>query len=268
MLSSTFEGDATSTKTDRSKKAAVPVGMLLHLVSVGLVGAATIILFSIASVSLLGTGKEPLAGCRIADGVFRYADGNAALFPAQTYSPALDLATILPAFRRQGPSTSETLEVTQAKRGFKLPSPDRYTSTATSEARDAAVIRGPAINKTQSSGVGWSEQAATERRPIADEASGTSVAFKRIGPREIVDKGRDQEPRNIEIQRNEPATPNQDDVSFGSKSARTEGAGPARYGNLLRPNAAFRYRLQKECGPIIFPALYRHCVASFGVHHR
>jgi hypothetical protein len=30
-----------------------------------------------------------------------------------------------------------------------------------------------------------------------------------------------------------------------------------------RSSAAFRYRVQKECGPIIFLALYRHCVASF-----
>src|SRR5260370_741862 len=109
--------------TDRSKKALVTVDTLFHLASIGLVGAATIILFGVASVSLLGTGKEPPTGSRIGGG-FQYNDGNAKPIPAPTYSPTLDSAKILPGVPPQRASTPETPQVSGGKPGFELPAPD------------------------------------------------------------------------------------------------------------------------------------------------
>jgi hypothetical protein len=217
------KANATSNTTDQSMKAAVTVGMRLHLFSIGFVGAATIILFGVASVSLLGTGK----GCRISEGVFR-CNVNAMPIQVQTYAPPLEFAKIPPAFPPQDASTSETSEIRGARPGFELAAPEDNASAATSESPDAALIQSAPITKTQSSKVSGSEQAATVRRPIADEAS---------------------------------ATP---DASLGTVLSEISGVNR----HVLSPNAAFRYRVQKECGPIIFPPLYRHCVASFGVHYR
>src|SRR5260370_33268404 len=109
--------------TDRSKKALVTVDTLFHLASIGLVGAATIILFGVASVSLLGTGKEPPTGSRIG-GVFQYTDGNAKPIPAPTYSPTLYAAKMLLVLPPQRSSSSETPPVSGRQPGSELPSPD------------------------------------------------------------------------------------------------------------------------------------------------
>jgi hypothetical protein len=56
--------------TDRRKKPAVRVDVLLHFFS-WLIGAVTIILLSIAAVSLLGIGKEPATSSALARISFR-----------------------------------------------------------------------------------------------------------------------------------------------------------------------------------------------------
>jgi hypothetical protein len=255
-----------ATTSDRSKKAVVTADMVSHLVSIGFVGAATIILFSVASVSLLGPGKEPLAGCRIGDDVLRYTNGNAAPIPAQTDPLTLELAKILPASLPQGASISEAPEVRGAKPGFELPSPDHDASTTISEARDAVLRGGALITKTPSIEVSGSEQAATERLPIADEVNATPDASRGTEPTEIPNERLDQISGNVQIQQNQPAKLDQD-YAASEENARAQKVQDQRVSrHLLSPNAAFRYRVQKECGPIIFPALHRHCVASFGVH--
>jgi hypothetical protein len=46
-------------------------------------------------------------------------------------------------------------------------------------------------------------------------------------------------------------------------------AGSGRQDNsIVGRKADFRSRVNRECGPIKDPALYRHCVASFGTHYR
>lgn len=208
-LNHSSKENATSNTIGRSKKAAIPVGMLLHLVSIGFAGAVTIILFGVASVSLLGTGK----------GIH---------------------TKILPTLPPQGASISETSKVS----AVKLLLPDESASVTKSGISDAGQIPSARNTKTQSAEVGGPEQAATGRRLIADGPSATPDASPRTVLSKIPDEGRDLVSRSVQIQHNEPATLDRED------------------------KAAFRYRVQKECGPIIFPALYRHCVASFGVHHR
>ena len=253
--------------TDRSEKALLTVGTLFHLVSIGLVGAATIILFGVASVLLLGTGKEPPTGSRIG-GVFQYTDSNAKPISAPTHSPIPDSAKILPAFPPQRASTSETREVSGGKPGFELPSPDPDASTSASQARDAALIPGPAITKTESTEVSGSDESA-EYPPIADEVSATPDASSRlIVPSEILNERRDQPSSNFEMQQNPPAMLGQHIVASDEKWPAQKGQNQRVHRDLPSPNAALRSRMQKECGPIVFPALHRHCMASFGIHYR
>jgi hypothetical protein len=78
--------------SDRIGKPRLAKGMLLYLASVALVAAATIILFSVASISLLDTSNETLKGSRIDNSpiedkfigtVVSYTESNAAPVPVQ-----------------------------------------------------------------------------------------------------------------------------------------------------------------------------------------
>ena len=115
MLSLSSQYGAKSAVTGPNKKAAVTVGIIFDLASLGLVGAVTIMLFGFASVPLLGSG-EPVSKFRIGDSVFRYDDGNAALFLAQIYSPTLDLSNFLPAFQPRGLSRPHRLTEWERRR--------------------------------------------------------------------------------------------------------------------------------------------------------
>jgi len=73
-------------------------GVLLYLASVTLVAAATIVLFGVAFISLLGTSKETLTGSRIDNNsiedtylgtVFFYRGNSAGPVPFQKKSPSL-----------------------------------------------------------------------------------------------------------------------------------------------------------------------------------
>jgi hypothetical protein len=130
---------------------------ILHLISIGAVGAATVTLFSLASVSLLGTGNER-ASSHSDGGVFRYADDNSRPIPPQTDSPAL-VSVKLALVPAQAHSTPETPNVSDAN-GFERPSPDDDASTATSAA--ARKLGGPPITNTQSTEVGGSNRAAAD----------------------------------------------------------------------------------------------------------
>src|SRR5690348_11134495 len=94
--------------TDRKTKPAIRVGLLLHLVFIGLIAAATILLFSVAAVSFLDTDKEPLTTSRIGASVLPSTDAKAASVQPKISSTQLDLAKIPAAFEPQGAPTSDT----------------------------------------------------------------------------------------------------------------------------------------------------------------
>jgi hypothetical protein len=114
------------------------VGVIFDRASLGLVGAVTIMLFGFASVPLLGSGKT-VSGFRIGDSVFRYDDGNAALFLAQTYSPTLDLSTFLPAFPPRSLSRPHRFDRMGATPDFELPSPDHGASATPPQFTEVSV---------------------------------------------------------------------------------------------------------------------------------
>src|SRR5215472_1957986 len=99
----------------RSKKVAPTSGTLLYLVSFGLIGAAAIFAFSVASVSLLNIPNESFAGCCGSGNVFQYTPATAV--PDQSGSQILDSAKIFPTFPARPRSSSEPTEAREAEPG-------------------------------------------------------------------------------------------------------------------------------------------------------
>ena len=256
-----------TTMTDRRMKPASRVDVLLHLVFIGLIGAVTIILFSVAAVSLLGIGKEPPTMSRIGRSVLPYTDANAASLPPETSPPSLDSATIPAAFPPLGAPTSETSGVSGAEPAYERPSPERDPSTTTSETADAALTPGVSAIATPSTEVSGSEHATAGLVPAA-EAHTIPDAFRSVPTAIIPAEERDQVPPDVGIRQNQPGKPDQASLASDDKTPAQMVQNPRVDGHILSPNAAFRRRVQKECGPIIFPALRRHCIASFGIHYR
>jgi hypothetical protein len=79
---------------------------------------------------------------------------------------------------------------------------------------------------------------------------------------------RDQVVPDGEIRQNQPGKLDGPSAASNDKPAAQMVQNPRVHGRLLSPNAAFRRRVQMECGPITLPALRRHCMASFGIHYR
>ena len=253
-------GNTNTTMTDRRTKPAGRVYVLLHLVFFGLIGAVTIILFSVAAVSLFGIGREPPTDSRTGHSVLSYTGANAASVPPET-----SLVTILPAFTQQGTPTSETSGSSGAEPAHKRPAPDRDGSTTTPETADAAPTPGVFAIETRSTDVIGSEHAVAGRLLAAD----ANVIPDASRPTVMVPaEERDQVPPDVEIRQNQPGKLDQASPGSDDKTAAQLLQNPRVHGHLLGPDAAFRRRVQKECGPIIFPDLRRHCIASFGIHYR
>jgi hypothetical protein len=251
--------------TDRRKNLAVRVDLLLHLVFFGLIGAVTIILFSVAAVSLLGI--EPPATSRIGHSGLPYIDANAASVPPETSSTSPDSANVLPAFPQLAAPIAETSVVAGSKPAYELPLSDRDASTTTSETADVALIPGLSAIATPSTEVSRSEHATAGLVPAAD-AHTIPDASRSVPTAMVPAEERDQVPPNVGIRQNQPGKLDRASLASDDKTPAQMVQNPRGDGHLLSPNAAFRHRVQKECGPIIFPALRRHCIASFGIHYR
>ena len=230
--------------------------MLLHLAFIGLIAAATVLLFSVAAVSFLDTGKEPLTTSRIGASVLPYADAEAAAVQPETFS-----AKIPAAFQPQGAPTSETLGPSGVEPAHEAPSPDRDASTTTSETADAALTPDISAIATRSTEASGSEYPTAGPLPTAD-ANTTSDISRSVPTVMIPAEERYQIPPNAEIRESQPGKLDR----ASPASNKTAAQNPRVQGHLPSSNAAFRRRVQIECGPITFSALRRHCMASFGIH--
>jgi hypothetical protein len=183
--------------------------MLLQLTSIGLVAAATVILFSIAAFSFLGTGVETQMGSSNDHNPSSYAGADAVAGPSETMRPSFDAAA-------------------------------PTASTPQSEVAPGAVTAQPEISGVRE----------TSAEPLARIGAADTPAIDRI-------------------EHSQPAVRDQADL-FSSNGEAAQGPQNG-YGSGYRPDshAAFRYRVKKECGPILNdPVLYRHCVSTFGIHYR
>jgi hypothetical protein len=255
-----------TTMIDRRMKPASRVDVVLHLVFIGLIGAATIILFSVAAVSFLETGNEPLTTSRIGGRLRPYSDANAASVQPETSSTILDSAKI-PALPLQGAPSSETSGSSRAEPAHERPSPDRAASTTTSEAATAALTPGVSVIATRSTEVSGSEHATAGPKPTAD--ANTLPDISRSVPTGMIPaEERDRVAPNVEDRQNQPGKLDRVSPASNDKMAAPIAQNPRVHGHILGSNAAFQRRVQVECGPITFPALRRHCIASFGINYR
>jgi hypothetical protein len=111
LLNSDPRSGEMSILSDHIDNARLTEGVLLYLASIGLVAAAVIVLFSVASFSLLGASKETLTGSRI--------DSNAAPVPVQTKSPSSSDAHNLPSSTLVSRSSGMSSEGTAVEPAFK-----------------------------------------------------------------------------------------------------------------------------------------------------
>jgi hypothetical protein len=156
-------------------------GMLLFLVSVALVAAATIVLFSLASISLLDTSKETLTRSRLDSPiedkfigtVVSYTDSNAAPVPVQTKSPSPSEANNLPSSTQVPLPSGMPREETVAEPALNLP-PDGEPSTAAVETPHGST-RGPSTDETPPPELNGSQEVIAQPLSTADEASAAAV---------------------------------------------------------------------------------------------
>jgi hypothetical protein len=156
--------------------------MFLYLVSVALVAAATIVLFSVASISLLDTSKETLTRSRLDNRpiedkfigtVVSSTDSNAAPVPVQTKSPSSSEADILPSSTPVPLPSGMPREETVAEPALNLP-PNGEASTAAVETPHGSA-RGPSADETPAPGLGESQEVIAQPLSTADEASTAAV---------------------------------------------------------------------------------------------
>jgi len=182
-----------------------------------------------------------LAECCRSDDVSQYSGEDAAAVLGRGSSPPPDFAKALLNLPAQPATSSEPLVVTRAEPG-------------------------PGSNETQST-EGSGSQANAER-PVPREVGAPPDTAQRDQTNDVRDTSRDEQSPSIEVQQNQTAV--HQHANFGSEAKasvqKTENRRIAS--QRLSLDSALRNRVQKECGPIIFPKLYRHCVASFGIHHR
>jgi hypothetical protein len=262
-----LEGDETFAGIDRTDVAVITG--IWHLVLIGLVAATTVILFSLASEPLLGIGKAPIIGVYIAMEESDEADGQIPAVPAPTYSPMSEAEKVLPAFPSQHARGSEVSEAGRAKPDFEPASPDPDASTTPVAAGVPILTQDIRITNAQSiEQLGSIETAAAEGRPIADGIGTAPDVSRQTVPSEIPDEGRREVSHSIEIPQDEPANLYHDNLPPEQKAPAQDRHDQPLHHRPLSSNTALNSRVQKECGSIIFPALRRHCVASFGIHDR
>jgi hypothetical protein len=208
--------------SDRIDNARLTEGVLVYLASVGLVAAAIIVLFSVASFSLLGTSKETLTGSRIGNNpnedvsigtaVF-YPGSNTAPVPVQTKLPSSSEANNLPPATLVPPPSGMSGEGTTVESALK-PLPHGETSAMAVETPHGST-RGPPTEEASPPEPSGSQQVIAEPLSIADEASAAQHAPGATMPWVATSDGEpDQKSQNFEIQRDHQANLEEGSAAF------------------------------------------------------
>jgi hypothetical protein len=141
--------------SDRTDKARFAEASILFLVSIALFAAVNIVLFSVASISLLGSNKETLTQSRshnshledkVISVVVSHMDSVASPVPARTKSPSASNADNMSSLTPVLPSSGMLTEKTLAAPALK-PTPDREASTQTVETSNGST-RAPSTDET------------------------------------------------------------------------------------------------------------------------
>ena len=184
--------------SDRIDNARLTEGVLLYLASVGLVAAAIIVLFSVASFSLLGTSKETLTGSRIDNNpiedvsistIVFYPDSNAAPVRVQTKSPSSSEANNLPSSTLVPPPSGMSGEGTTVEPALK-PLPHGETSAMAVETPHGSTV-GPSTDETAPPEPSGSQQMIA--RPLSSAAE-TNIAAVETPHGSTVGRSADETP--------------------------------------------------------------------------
>ena len=208
--------------SDRIDNARLTEGVLVYLASVGLVAAAIIVLFSVASFSLLGTSKETLTGSRIGNNpnedvsigtaVF-YPGSNTEPVPVQTKLPSSSEANNLPPATLVPPPSGMSGEGTTVEPALK-PLPHGETSAMAVETPHGST-RGPPTEEASPPEPSGSQQVIAEPLSIADEASAAQHVSGVTMPSVATSNGEpDQKSQNFEIQRDHQANLEEGSAAF------------------------------------------------------
>ena len=157
--------------SDRTDKARLADASILFLLSVALVAAVSIVLFSVASISLLRAGKETLTLFRghnshledkVIGAIDSHMDGCASPVPAQTKSPSASNADNVSSSTPVSPSSGETFAAPALK-----PTPDRE-AIATAVGSSNGSTRAPSTDQTLPPVLSPSQQVGASPASIAD----------------------------------------------------------------------------------------------------
>ena len=170
-------GGEMSILSDRTDKARFAEASILFLISVALVAAVNIVLFSVASIPLLGASKETLTQSRsynshledkVVGALVSHMDSGASALPAQTKSPSASNADNMSSSTTVLPSSGMLTEKTLAAPALK-PTPERAASTTAVEASNGST-RAPSADETPPK-LSPSQEVKPSRASIVDAAN-------------------------------------------------------------------------------------------------
>jgi hypothetical protein len=241
--------------TERSGKVRL-AGTLLHLVAFGLAAAVIVVLFGVASLSLLGSGNETRTVARVGESGF-----EARSIPPDVPQSSDDDATSI--------SAEATPDEDAGARSNFEPPLDRKAIVTPEEIPPASPTQSPLTAETHPPELSESQQATTKPLPLGDEVSATpgeNASGTTMPAVPIPDEARDQIFWSFQIEHPQPSTLHQANIALHRTAPAQQLQNRRTYDHLTSPNAAFRYRVGRECGPINDPALRRHCIDSFSTH--
>jgi len=204
--------------SNRIGKPRLAEGMLLYLVCVALIAAATIVLFSVASISLLGNSKETLIDNssneeKFIGTVVSYLDRNTARVPFQTKSLGSSEANNLPSSTPAPSPAGMPREKAVAEPAIK-PRHDGEASIAAVKTTHGST-RGPSSDETAPPELSGSQEVIAQPLSTADEAGAAQHVSGATMPWVATPDGQpDQTSQNLEIQRNHHANLDEGSVAF------------------------------------------------------
>ena len=208
----------------QTDKASFAKGSILFLVSVALVAAVEIVLFSVVSISLLGASKETLTLFRshnshLEDKFVRalvsHMDSDASQVPAQTKSPSASTADNMSSSTPVLPSSGMLTEKTFAAPALK-PTTDREASTTAIKTSNGST-RAPSTDEMPAPEPSPSQEVRASPASIVDAGNPAQDDSGAIMPAlAISHEQRDRRFQNFEKQR-QHANHDEGSVAFASE---------------------------------------------------
>ena len=208
----------------QTDKASFAKGSILFLVSVALVAAVDVVLFSVASISLLGASKETLTLFRshnshledkVIGALVSHMDSDASQVPAQTKSPSASTADNMSSSTPVLPSSGMLTEKTFAAPALK-PTTDREASTTAIKTSNGST-RAPSTDEMPAPEPSPSQEVRASPASIVDAGNPAQDDSGAIMPAlAISHEQRDQRFQNFEKQR-QHANHDEGSVAFASE---------------------------------------------------